>query len=49
MLEDTAGSVYHNEALYFDLVYARSTDSSTREDTAETEDLDFRLLLMGTW
>ncbi len=49
VLEDAAGSVYHNEALYFDLVYARSTDSSTREDTAKTEDLDYRLWLIGTW
>ena len=49
VLEDTSGAVYHNEALYFDLVYARSTDSSRREDTAQMEDLDYRLLLMGSW
>ena len=48
-LTDEAG-VYKNAALYFDLVYARSSDSGTTDTIDIDEDLlACRLIEMGTW
>ena len=49
-LEDTAATIYHNEALYFDYLYAQSSDEDeTTDDTVNTTNLDFELKLRGSW
>ena len=49
VLTDTAGT-YENAIAYFDLVYARSSDSGTTDTVdADEELLAYRLLLSGTW
>ena len=49
ILTDTAGS-YENAIAYFDLVYARSSDSGTTDTVdADEERLAYDLLLSGTW
>ncbi len=48
-LEDTAGATYHNEILYFDYLYARSTDGQ-EDDTVDVDDsLAYDLILKGIW
>jgi hypothetical protein len=50
ILKDTAEKVFRNEALYFDLVYARSTDSdSNTVDSVDIENLAYDLIRTGTW
>ncbi len=49
-LEDTAGTTYHNEVLYFDSVYARSMDDdAATDDRVDVEDLAYYLLMYGSW
>jgi hypothetical protein len=50
-LEDTAKSVYHNEILYFDLVYATSSDDDSQtDDTIDIDDsLLYNLIRRGSW
>jgi hypothetical protein len=46
-----ADGTYENWVKYFDLVYARSSDSGTDDpiDVGEEELLAYRLIRMGTW
>ena len=49
-LENTAKAVYRNETLYFDYVFARSTDSDTvTDDTVDVQSLAYYLLKYGSW
>ncbi len=49
ILKDTAETIYQIEALYFDLVYARSTDR-TANDTVDVDgSLIYNLIRSGTW
>ncbi len=50
LLEDTAQRTYRMEAVYFDLVYARSSDDAETEDTVEIiGELAYNLIRWGTW
>jgi ELWxxDGT repeat protein len=51
IVKDTAETVYQVEALYFDLIYARSSDSDTdTDDTVDVDDsLAYNLIRSGTW
>jgi len=50
LLEDTAQQTYRMEALYFDRVYARSSDDAETEDTVEIIGrLAYNLIRWGTW
>jgi hypothetical protein len=49
---DTVAGTYENLVKYFDLVYARSSDRDTNDDTISVEDeelLAYRLIRSGTW
>jgi hypothetical protein len=50
-LQDTAGSVYQNRVKYFDLIYARSSDSNTDDtiDIDPEQELIYLLIRLGTW
>ncbi len=48
ILKDTAETTYQIEALYFDLVYARSSDRTTN-DTVDVDALAYNLIRSGTW
>jgi hypothetical protein len=49
-LADAAGT-YENWIKYFDLVYARSSDSGTNDtiDVGNEDELAYNLILYGTW
>jgi hypothetical protein len=49
LLRDTAATAYQLEALYFDFVYARSSDG-VKNDTSDIDNsLAYNLLMYGTW
>ncbi len=50
LLRDTAATTYQVEAVYFDMVYARSSDGVKRNDEIDVDDsLAYRLLKYGAW
>jgi hypothetical protein len=48
ILRDTAGITYQIEALYFDLVYARSSDG-VKNDTVVEDSIVYNLIRSGVW
>ncbi len=49
ILRDTAATTYQLEAVYFDMVYARSSDG-VKNDTIDVDDsLAYNLIRYGTW
>ena len=48
-LEDTAGTTYHNEILYFDYLYARSSDGEENDTVDADDSLVYDLILKGIW
>ena len=50
IMQDTAQQVYRNEALYFDIVHANSTDEEDAGDEIqELSELAYELIRTGTW
>ncbi len=49
VLKDTAETTYRVEALYFDLVYARSSDRATNDTVDIDNSLVYNLIRSGTW
>lgn len=49
ILKDSAESTYLIEALYFDLVYARSSDRATNDTVDIDDSLTYNLIRSGTW
>ncbi len=49
ILKDTAETTYRIEALYFDLVYARSNDGATNDTVDVDDSLPYVLVRSGAW
>jgi hypothetical protein len=49
ILKDSAGTTYQIEALYFDLVYARSSDGEANDTVDVDESVVYELIRWGVW